>query len=517
MVDNFWRWWGNLTIGIHGQFGKLTSSAKKKEESCPLMCAHHTATTPRIVVDIPSKTPIPDSGSSHCTKEGNMFVLLPRTLVSLFATATFLSASMGLSSSAFAKGFEVWLVDQSDSKGQTFGGTIHIYDGDDLKGQAAASATPTDVLDLSGATSALCLESTRANPVRPHMLSFNSTHSHAILSFVTSGHVVIFNAATRTPVACIRMSPGAINPATNAPFIQAHAASPAPDDSYILVANQNGKLLERIDANFAANTFTLNALATINLATCVTPNGEDCQDVELRPDNAPIVPVVDSSSTLGFITLRGGGLFVVNPKTTPMQIIAEYDRTTVHGNGFGGAQAAGTMFVNSGGGTSTNPDEFDVYAFPLSGYSAANGPNTPAPELLYSDDEGERDSHGLAVTKHERFLWVLDRIQNVAEVFDTETGANINTVDLNKGGPVGLAPDLADVSPSGNRVFVSLRGPNPLSGDPHASTGSTPGLGVIKVKKRGARGVLKSVVPIHNIDAGGTERADAHGIRVRLK
>lgn len=175
------------------------------------------------------------------------------------------------------------------------------------------------------------------------------------------------------------------------------------------------------------------------------------------------------------------------------------------------------MFINSGGGSGTNPDEFDVYAFPLSGYSTANGPNTPTPRLLFSDDDEERDAHGLVATKHERFLWVLDRFLNVAEVFDPKTGARIKTVDLNKGGPEGLAPDLADVSPSGNRVFVSLRGPNPLSGDPHASTGSTPGLGVIQVKKNGAHGVLKSVVPIHNIDANGIERADAHGVRVRLK
>jgi hypothetical protein len=418
---------------------------------------------------------------------------------------------MGLASTASANDFEVWLVDQSNSNSKTYGGTIYIYDGEDINGKEAASATPTDVLDLSGATSTLCLASTGANPVRPHMIQFNSTHSHAVLSFVASGHVVIFNAATRAPVACIRMSAG------SGGARQAHAASPAPDDSYILVSNQNGKLLERINANFATNTFTLDNAATINLATCTTPTGAACQDAVLRPDNAPIVPVVDSSSTLGFITLRGGGLFVVNPKATPMQIIAEYDSDTVHGNGFGGAQAAGLMYVNSGGGTAINLHEFDVYAFPLSGYSAANSPNTPTPDLLYSDDGAERDSHGMAVMKHERFVWVLDRVQNVAEIFDTETGANINTVDLNEGGPAGLAPDLAGRSPSGNRIFVSLRGPNPLSGDPHASIGSTPGLGVIQVKKGGASGVLKSVVPIHNIDAGGIERADAHGIGVRLK
>lgn len=440
-----------------------------------------------------------------------MLLRLPRGLTYLFATATFLTATTGGSASAFAKGFEVWLVDQSNSHGKTFGGTIHVYDGVALSGEAAAWATPTDVLDLSGATAALCLAETGANPVRPHMLFFNSTHSHAVLSFVTSGHVVVFEAATRTPVACVRASPGAGGAR------QAHAATPAPDDSYILVANQNGKLLERIDADFATNTFVLNTGATINLATCATPSSRRCQDLVLRPDNAPIVALVDSSSSLGFITLRGGGLFVVDPKTTPMQIVAEYDSTTVHGNGFAGAEAAGTMFVNSGGGTPTTLHKFDVYAFPLSGYSAANGPNTPMPQLLYSDDGAERDSHGMVVMKHQRFVWVLDRVQNVAEIFDTRTGAHIGRADLNKGGPSGLAPDLADVSPSGHRIFVSLRGPNPLSGDPHASTGSTPGLGVIAVNQHGARGVLKSVVPIHNIDAGGIERADAHGIRVRVK
>ena len=444
-------------------------------------------------------------------QEVYMLQLLHRAFVPILAAMTLLYASTGISAADSARDFEVWLIDQSDANGQAFGGTIHIYDGNDLTGEAAATATPADVIDLSGETSTLCMASTGAYPVRPHMLFFNSTHSHGILSFVTSGHVVVFNAETRAPVACLRASAGAGGER------QAHAATPAPDDTYVLVANQNGKLLERIDTDYATETFTMNAEATIDLAACVTPSGAACEDVDLRPDNAPIVAVVDSSSTLGFITLRGGGLFVVDPKATPMRILAEYDNTTVHGNGFAGVEAAGTMFMNSGGGASTHLHGFAVYGFPLSGYDAANGPNTPAPDVLYSDDHGERDSHGLVLTMGGDFLWVLDRVGNVAEVFDTETGAHINTVDLNVGGPAGMAPDLADVSPSGNLVIVSLRGPNPLSGDPHASIGSTPGLGVITVTELGAGGVLDCVVPIQNLDADGVERADAHGIRVRLK
>jgi len=412
-----------------------------------------------------------------------------------------------------ARDFEVWLVDQSNSLGKTYGGTIYIYAGSDLNGAHASSATPTDVLDLGGATAARCLAQTGANPVRAHMLSFNATHSHAILTFVASGHVVVFEAATRTPVACVRTSVGAGGQR------QAHAAQPTPDDSYILVANQNGKRLDRITTNYATNTFVLDA--TLDLANGVTPNGVARELAGVRPDNAPILVVPDATSTLAFVTLRGGGLFVVDPTTTPMEILAEYDKTTVHANGFGGVEANGRMYINSGAGAaSTNPSQFDVYRFPLSGYAASNPPNSPAPVVVFSDDTvppaHERDAHGLVATKHNRYIWVLDRALAVAEVFDSSSDAHVNTIDLD---PLSdhLTPDLADISPSGHRIFVSLRGPNPLSGSPHAATGSTPGLGVIQVEQGGKGGVLKSVVELSNVDAAGVERADCHGIRVRLR
>jgi hypothetical protein len=103
----------------------------------------------------------------------------------------------------------------------------------------------------------------------------------------------------------------------------------------------------------------------------------------------------------------------------------------------------------------------------------------------------------------------------VAEVFDGASGAHVGTVSLLGGPSSDPTPDLADAHPSGNRIFVSLRGPIPLSGDPHVATGSTPGIGVVQIEKGGARGFLKAVVPISNRDAAGIEHADAHGIRVR--
>jgi hypothetical protein len=431
---------------------------------------------------------------------------------------------------ALADGFEVWLVDQSNTNGLGYGGTLHIYDGEALSERDVSQARPVESIDLAalGGSNGLCFNATDptgagggANPVRPHMILFNADHTRAVLSFVASGHVVIFDAAARTPLACFRMQAGAGGAR------QAHAAFPSPDGRSIVVANQNGKLLERIDADFARDVYAHTAAATLDLASCTTPNGVACQLAGVRPDNAPICPIVDSSGTRAFVTLRGGGLFVVDPRTTPMSIVAEYDAATVHGNGCGGVQAGDWIYLDSGGGTATNRSEFDVYRFPFSGYSAANPPNTPAPLVVFSDDytsptgdcQGDpncRDAHGMALSNRSRTLWVADRHRNVFEVFDVATNARVNVKDVSFGGTVDTAPDLVDLAP-GNRLVVSLRGPNPLSGDPHVATGSTPGIMVLALRDRGRDARITGIVRISNLDAGGVERADAHGIRVRSK
>jgi hypothetical protein len=76
---------------------------------------------------------------------------------------------------------------------------------------------------------------------------------------------------------------------------------------------------------------------------------------------------------------------------------------------------------------------------------------------------------------------------------------------------------LLVASPNGSHIFMSLRGPNPLTADPHVSTGTTPGVGVIKVLNDGQNGFFEAVAPVSNIDAGGVERADVHAITLRLK
>jgi hypothetical protein len=439
------------------------------------------------------------------------------TVVLGLGAATAIAVAMAFTSPASGRGqYEVWALDQSNSPGQTFGGGLYIWDGHELERRRGTTPHGAEHYDLGGAAAALCFAKTGANPVRPHMVTISPSQTHAIISFVVSGHVLIVHAGTRDVVDCLRTSVGAGGAR------QAHMAWPSPDGTYLTVANQNGKLLERINVNYETNQYMLDPAATLNLATCTTPSGAPCEAAGIRPDNAPICPVTASDSRHTFVTLRGGGLFVVDTLATPMRIVAEYDMSWVHGNGCGGAEASGKMFVDSGGGTAANLYQADLYAFRLDQFPPSSPlPNTPTPGIVFSENDPVHhvgaDAHGTAVAKHDRYLWVGDRGRNFFWVVDTEIDKEINRIDLVSDLSEDPTPDLMHLSPNGSHAVVALRGPTPLSGDPHVSTGSTPGVGILKVTQAGRNARFESIARITNVDAGGVERADVHGIAVRTK
>jgi DNA-binding beta-propeller fold protein YncE len=175
------------------------------------------------------------------------------------------------------------------------------------------------------------------------------------------------------------------------------------------------------------------------------------------------------------------------------------------------------MYIDSGGGTAANLHQADLYAFPTDGYSSSNLPNTPEPTLVFSDPSEGADAHGAGLTKHGKYLWIADRGRNFLWVIDTTTDLIVNTIPLN--GPVSddPTPDLVMASPNGSHAFMSLRGPNPLTADPHVSTGSTPGVGVLKITESGRNAKFESVAKVTNVDGTGVERADVHALVIRIK
>lgn len=409
---------------------------------------------------------------------------------------------------ARAEQHEVWLFDQFGTRPDGAGGRLYIYDGAQLQGNNADAAKP-EVIDLGAAAHDLAVAQTGTGPVRPHMFFFNRSETYGVLAYVSTGHVLFIEAKTRTPVAFVDVGE------------QAHAAFPAANEKYVIVANQNGKKVHRIWTDYEQGIFLHDPAATLDLVAGVTPNGFPKQDPVLRPDNAPICLNLDSSSRYAFVTLRGGGLFIVDVKTTPMSIVAEYDASVIHPNGCIGVEAAGKLYVNSGGGSATNPYESDLYSFRLADLSPVPAPpNMPLRTLVFSRDGlGVADSHGGVLTRGSRYLWMADRAANLMTVVDTSTDFVVNEFSLISSKSVDPTPDLMGISPDGNRVYVTLRGPNPLTGNAPAAgnaVGATPGLGIIRVTEGGRSGVFQAIAPVSRMVAG-VERADPHGIGVRSK
>ena len=383
--------------------------------------------------------------------------------------------------------YEVWLTDQSDTAKES-GGYLYIYDGAQLATNAA-SAKPAHTIDFSGDLGKFCEEATKKPVRRPHMLFFNAKQDHALISFL-SGHVLFLDAATKKADACLLMGKNV------------HAAWPTPNEKMALAANIAEKKLIRIWTDYHAHKFTFDAEKDV-LNLSAWEGGE-------RPDTAPICPITDSTSTYGIVTLRGGGLLVADVTATPMKVVATLDNNEVHPAGCGGIEVGGTMYINSGGGWPIAPLSYDVYALDL-----ANLPKSVSVKLLSQRDTRFADSHGMGAVG--RYLWSVDRAGNNIEIIDTLSNLSVGSVDLVTSDNNDPAPDLMDVAPDGQYVFVGLRGPSPLTGNDknvNNAKGTVPGVGVIHVDGGGKVGHYKGQASITNMK-DGKETADTHGIAVR--
>jgi hypothetical protein len=386
-----------------------------------------------------------------------------------------------------ATAYEVWLTDQSDT-GKESGGFLYVYDGAQLAANPSA-AKPAVTIDFSGEVGKFCEEATKKPVRRPHMLFFNAKQDHAIISFL-SGQVLFMDAGTKKPEACLSMGKNV------------HAAWPTSNEKMAIAANIVEKKFIRIWTDYAAHKFGFDPEKDV-LNLTAWEGGE-------RPDTAPICPITESSSKYAFVTLRGGGLLVVDVTVTPMKVVASLDNNQVHPAGCGGIESGGAMYINSGGGWPAAPLSYDVYALDMTKL-----PGAVSAKLLSQRDNQFADSHGMAAVG--RYVWSADRAGNNIEIIDTLSNLSVGSVDLVTNANSDPAPDLMDVAPDGQYVFVGLRGPAPLTGNDKSvnnAKGTIPGVGVIHVDAGGKVGHYKGQAAITNIK-DGKETADTHGIAVR--
>mmetsp|Transcript_27182 Transcript_27182/g.32137 ORF Transcript_27182/g.32137 Transcript_27182/m.32137 type:complete len:626 (-) Transcript_27182:326-2203(-) len=427
------------------------------------------------------------------------------------------------------------------------------------------------------------------------------------------GYIGVIKTSTKEAVALFRVTAFDQNPNERS----VHLSFWSDDGSAIVIANLHGKAIERIDVTrdnidtitslefnksagiglgqktsvlshatfFSGNNAFGNPLIGSIVGSYddadlgdMTPNNvckeNGCEGTQAmaggRPNNLPICPVPSKNGN-AYVTLGGGGLFVLDLTTTPMVIKGEYGNAVVNGAGVVGTQTGNQVFIT--GGVSAGSSGFDqsvflVYSFDDTKYDTLNEENTPMPVKVFQDpgntltignaegpannDSGQkpgvttrRDSHGVAATLDGKYVHIVDRIQNNVEVFDTSTYQR-TTYDLvsmdGQSGRAGAAgpcytrsviddaslplndpaPDFLEITPDGKYLMIAFRGPVPVTVG-HTAQGSCPGVGIVKITNGGRSGklvdVLRSTNVVDNVTAfslpgglsyTGAERSDIH-------
>ena len=546
-------------------------------------------------------------------------------LRSLNSIISVIAACVLTASHALAVEWEVWLSDQSNSADistenptGTFGSRILIYEGRDIM-MAQPGTYAEDHEEFTPAVIEAddvfphAFSELGANVERLHGMLPHPSHRYLNANFFGPGVglVGIIDAEGQCTLSgngfkqCgpIQGGPREAEKLAKALFRTTGPEGSAPsnhmsyfslDGTKLLVANLGAKLLERIDYDKETGTFIFNKAATLDLVggrdltameamadstlpagqvsgeytnfqTMYTPSGT-LKEGPGRPNNVLVCARPSSNNQHVYLTLGGGGLFVVDMTTEPMSIVAEYTNDVINGAGCGGEEGGGFIYINAGVSASAagaDDSVFIMYRLPLDypdGASPLTTPNMPRPVKFLEektlgitseeDLANRRDAHGMIISPTTgRYLYQADRIQNVIEVFDLgkiindpdatleeQAAAHAGTIDLTgsewcvgEGAPFvnqddedyefddDPAPDSIDVSPDGSRLIVSFRGPHPVSVK-HAALGSCGGFGVVTLNGDGSNGTLSHVFRTFLSDETGTKNlSDIHMTVIRIK
>lgn len=319
-------------------------------------------------------------------------------------------------------------------------------------------------------------------PVRPHWIGFNQSKTHAIICFVGSGHVLIMNAKTKEFIDVFLIS-GTMG--------AAHAAYTSHDDSYFLVTNFTNKSVYKVLSNYTTNQFIIDNTATLNLTSLNSGN--------------PITAIISDNNQYGYVTLSGGGYLQIDPNSTPMSILNQYNNSQVVPAGLISLQYKNNIYFDSGVGTGTTSANYQSALYTI---NANQWPAEPC-KIFDRTTVNGFDAHGMLMVGP--YLWVADRGSKDIYVVCGKTLVNIIRFDV----PGKLAIDL--LAKNDKYVFGSLRGPIPLTGNNSTlnnAVGDYPGVAVIKIKQCGKSGKLKYIWRTYNI-VNNIETSDPHGIDSR--
>ena len=380
--------------------------------------------------------------------------------------------------------YELWVVDQGDTT-PAGGGTLYIYKSADLRNAAPA---PAYTVNLGEAA----LGVGDGVGKHGHSITFNPTMTHAVIAYVDSGHVQVIRASDRKVVASIKMTGSAAGQA------QPHATAVTPAGDAIIVANQGGKRLQRISADFKNDVYKLDSAADLDLSLL-----EDAD----HPGNLPVIPVFTPDGRYVYVPMRGGGSYVIDYQATPMKTVATLGKSAIGPQSCCATFVKDTIWTTAQGGATTTTTSFNLY-------QVTGLPDKPVAKKVLSRT-GSVESHSVILVG--QYLWVADRFANTLDIVD-QTG-DARTMSLASGPLAGRdpAPDIMAASPDESTVYVALRGKTPLTSNIKGldnAVGDVGGFAILSVKEGGRDAVVSSFVALPL--AGGASVVDPHGLRVRI-
>jgi len=381
-------------------------------------------------------------------------------VLALIAGVTFWRAAQ-------AQSYEVWSLDQGTDR-------IHIY-ADTHEQIAEIDVSPTALRQVNPAYNPDAVRTV------PHMVDFDSQHRYAFIAATAGAATIVIDTATRGIVAVLETGAGS------------HMAAVSNNDTAVWVAAIGARALVEIPLDLDAANPTFAIGRTIDVEELLQDTGFT------YPSFAPVCHDYDRDG-LAWITLgpgiAQGGLIVFDPDTATL--VHAFDPELVRANcGIGFTDDGSRAVANFSGvyGADVEDENGVWYVFDAATY-----------ELLDERDSGGVDAHGLRRTPDGDTFWQVNRGSSNGLVIDADTFEIRDEFDA------GDTPDILDFSVNGRYVYITQRGPNPLSGDPHVAAGNTPGVLVLDTKT-GA--VVTRLTPTAVRNDAGDVINDVHGIGVR--
>lgn len=311
----------------------------------------------------------------------------------------------------------------------------------------------------------------------PHMIEFTSDYRYAFVAAPATNNVAVIRTDDRQVIAMIPTGP------------RTHHAAVSPDDRTVIVSvigapnvPWDGKLVE-IVVDTAAETFRIGRELVIADDPLFAPRRNEFLDT-----GGAVCLAFTEDGNAAYVTLgpglNEGGVVVVDPHE--FKLVRVFPPGQVDAN-------CGTLLSPTGDHMYLVGGDREVGVF--------HAVDTHTHEPVQRTDTRGHDAHGSWMSPDGTEYWLVNRVTSNAIVVDPRTREVVDEIAF-----VGKTPDIVTMSPDGRYVFVTLRGPKPMT-MPHVAVGETPGFAVID---RASRQIVRLVEP-----AQGNENSDFHGIAVR--